>query len=273
MNLADPPTLRALLARHGVDARKGLGQHFLCSASAVDSIVSRFEGFGGVLEIGPGPGVLTGPLEARVPRVVALELDEKMGPVLAESAPRTEVRYEDATKVDLVAILEELPSPRGIVSNLPYYITGLLVQAVAEAYRHFDKAVLMMQREVAERILAEPGERERGSLSVFLQARFALSKVCNVPAGAFWPPPKVDSTVLELVPRAVEFEEGFFALVRAGFAQPRKTVANNLAATGRYARPALVEALALGGHSPTERAHMLTLEQWEALFQRLHSGS
>lgn len=268
MNLADPSTLRTVLALHGIDARKGLGQHFLCSRAAVDAIVGRLEGFEGVLEIGPGPGVLTAPLSARS-HVVALELDPQMAGVLAESAPRADVRLEDAAKADLAAILDALPAPRAVVSNLPYYLTGLLLQAVADAHAHFDKAVLMMQREVAQRILAGPGERERGSLSVYLQARFRLSKVCEVPAGAFLPPPKVDSWVLEFAPTRSPLPEAFFRFVRAGFAQPRKTLANNLAASGRYARAAVEDALGREAHSPTVRAHMLSLEHWERLFDRL----
>ncbi|MCB8932221.1 MAG: 16S rRNA (adenine(1518)-N(6)/adenine(1519)-N(6))-dimethyltransferase RsmA [Fimbriimonadaceae bacterium] len=271
MNLANPATLRAVLALHGIDARKGLGQHFLCSTAAVAAIVARFEGFAGLLEIGPGPGVLTAPL-SRGAKVIALELDEQMAGVLAESAPRADVRLQDAAKADLGAILAELPAPRGVVSNLPYYLTGLLVQSIADAHGCFDKAVLMMQREVAERILAQPGERERGSLSVYLQARFTLTKVCHVPAGSFLPPPKVDSLVLELVPTGSTLPEAFFAVVRAGFAQPRKTLANNLAASGRFSRSAIDAAIVAEGHSPTVRAHMLSLAEWERLFERLEAA-
>src|SRR5207248_1411679 len=118
-DLTDPQTLRALLARHGINARKGLGQHFLCSSSALGAILERLEGIQGVLEIGPGPGVLTAPISAQVSRVIALEIDAAMIEALRESAPKAEVRKQDALQVDLSAVLDELPVPRAVVSNLP----------------------------------------------------------------------------------------------------------------------------------------------------------
>ena len=265
-NLAIEQSLRAFLARHGISASKGLGQHFLCSREVVEAISSCFGGFRGLLEIGPGPGVLTSVLSVAVEKMIALEVDSRMATALAESAPRAAIKFEDALKSDLPAILSELPSPRGVVSNLPYYITGPLVTRIADAWRSWDKAVLMMQKEVAERILAQPGNSDRGSLSVYLQAQFAIKDVCNVPPEAFVPPPKVSSTVLEFVPLSVSIDSAFFDFVRSGFKQPRKTLANNLVATGR-SREEVDARLSKTGLDDRIRPHMLTLEQWQALYR------
>ena len=269
LNLADPPTLKAFLQRHGLWARKGLGQHFLCSAKVVEGIVSRCMGCAGVLEIGPGPGVLTSPLSSLC-RVVALEVDEAMVGALRESAPRADVRRVDALKSDLSAILCELPEPRAVVSNLPYYITGPLLTAIAGAAPSFDRAVLMMQKEVAQRVVAPPGKSTRGSLSVFLQAQFEISKVMDVPAGAFYPPPKVESTVLEFIPLLSPPDASLFAFVRIGFTQPRKTLANNLSAGLGVPRETVIAWLRTCELDVRVRAQELSLDQWAALARFRH---
>ncbi|HSH93919.1 MAG TPA: rRNA adenine dimethyltransferase family protein, partial [Roseimicrobium sp.] len=220
MNLYDPGTLTTFLKRYGLRADKGLGQHFLVSESAVRAIESALDGCQGVLEIGPGPGVLTGPISGWAERMIALELDPRFVNMLAVSAPKAEVRRVDALQADIPAILAELPTPRAIVSNLPYYITAPLLQRVADARGQIDFAVLMMQREVAIRITAPPGDGDRGSLSVYLQALFDIRRVANVPAAAFLPPPKVDSMVLRFDPRPDEVDARVFKVVRLGFAQP-----------------------------------------------------
>ena len=222
MRLDEPSVLRAFLARHGLRPDKGLGQHFLVSASAVDAIVAAATPSRGILEIGPGPGVLTGPLSEAAEHLVAIELDATMPRLLRESAPKAEIVRADALQADLRAILDGIPTPRAVVSNMPYYITGPLLGRVADVRDAFDVAVLMMQREVADRILAKPGGRERGALSVALQSQFEIARVANVPAGAFLPPPKVDSAVLRLVPRLDGLSEEVLRLVRIGFAQPER---------------------------------------------------
>ena len=266
MNLADPGVLKSLLGRHGLSASKGLGQHFLVSAKAVSLIVGAFDGMGGVLEIGPGPGVLTSPLVDNGHKVIALELDARMPPVLHDSSPGAEVRQTDALKADLSAILAELPEPRGVVSNLPYYITGPLLTRIAEAKGSFSKAVLMMQKEVAERVVAKAKSPARGSLSVFLQIQFEIRVVAQVPAGAFLPPPKVDSTVLEFIPRVGEATSAAtFRLIRLGFAQPRKTLANNLANGYHVDRGEIHSALAKVGLGELARPQELTNDEWLSL--------
>lgn len=270
MKLYDPGTLKSFLGRHGLSATKSLGQHFLVSGSAVEKIVNAAKGCRGIIEIGPGPGVLTQPLCEIAERLIALELDPRMAGLLAESAPTAQVRQEDALKVDLVSLLAELPEPRAIVSNMPYYITGPLLQRITEVREHIDRAVLMMQREVAARVIAPPGNGERGSLSVFLQTHFTIRPVAQVPAGAFLPPPKVDSTVLLFVPKKSEESEFYFRLVRFAFAQPRKTLANNLVNGLKRSRDELIPVLESLGMWEKTRPQELDLDQWRALAAALN---
>ncbi|MFY9233823.1 MAG: 16S rRNA (adenine(1518)-N(6)/adenine(1519)-N(6))-dimethyltransferase RsmA [Fimbriimonadaceae bacterium] len=269
-DLSDPGTLRAFIQKHGLSARKGLGQHFLCSSSAVRAIVSATVAAGtrGVLEIGPGPGVLTGPL-SEVAETIALELDDRMIEALRESAPRARILKLDALEADFESLLADLPAPRGVVSNLPYYITGALLTRIASARHHFSRAVLMMQREVAQRITAPAGDSSRGSLSVFLQAQFAISKVASVPAGAFLPPPKVDSSVLLFEPNDTSDSPSLFEMVRVGFTQPRKTLANNLAAFRGAGREVAASAIVEMGLDARIRPQELSVEQWRNLFVKL----
>jgi 16S rRNA (adenine1518-N6/adenine1519-N6)-dimethyltransferase len=172
------------------------------------------------------------------------------------------VIHADALKVDLRTILAELPEPRALVSNMPYYITGPLLARFSDVRDQLSSLVLMMQKEVGEKILAPPGERERGSLSVNIQAQFHVTRVVKVPAGAFMPPPRVDSVVLKLVPRLDEFPGGFTKVVKAGFMQPRKTLSNNLGSTFRQDRATVMPVLEELGFKETVRAFELTESQW-----------
>ncbi len=261
--------LRQALARHGLAPTKRFGQHFLVSTKVVQAIVQAAASPAGVLEVGPGPGVLTRPLSELSERLVALEVDAGFAAMLADTAPRAEVRRADALQVDLAAVLAELPEPRALVSNMPYNITGPLLTAFAGVRGLYARAVLMMQREVGVRVLAQPGSRERGSLSVFLQAQFQISKVVAAPRSAFLPPPKVESVVLLFEPKPTGLdeatEERFFRLVRAGFTQPRKTLHNNLVAGLRLEREEAARRIAAVGLEPSVRPHQLTMDAWYRL--------
>jgi len=265
MDLTDAPTLRRFLSKYELAAKKGLGQHFLCSRPVVSKIVDALQGYPGILEIGPGPGVLTSPLSERAEKYTAIELDSRMIEALAESAPQAEVRQEDALKTDLNVLLRNLPEPKAVVSNLPYYITGPLLTRIAEARHCFQKAVLMMQKEVAQRVLARAKESARGSLSVYLQLQFEIRKIVDAPAGAFLPPPKVDSTVLEFMSKPDEYEDSLFKLIRFGFAQPRKTMVNNLLAGYHVPRDEAMEWLTRAGLDEKSRPQELSNEQWLTL--------
>lgn len=272
-DLAEPAVLKAFLARHGLSAEKGLGQHFLISKPAVEAIVRALAGCNGLMEIGPGPGVLTAPLSNLCDKMIALELDPRMIEALKESAPKALVLQKDALRADVPSLLRDLPEPRGIVSNLPYYITGSLLQLVAEQAPLIDRAVLTMQKEVAARVVAKERTPARGSLSVYLQSIFEISHVARVPAGSFLPPPKVDSTVLLFKPKLGQRPEDlYFRLVKLGFAQPRKTLINNLVAGFHLQREKAVEVVGRAGLSEKSRPQELSLAEWEYLTEAVKAA-
>lgn len=264
LDLSEPQALRAFLDHHGLSAKKSLGQHFLCSKRASESIVGAAEGCESILEIGPGPGILTSALVNRYSQVHAIEIDERMKEALADSSPGAQIHWGDALTIDYRSILSQMKKPIGLISNMPYYITGPLLERIAEVRDEIAVAVLMMQREVAQKILAEPGNRDRGSISVFLQSQFEIRSVCVVPGGAFIPPPKVDSQVLKLTPRPNAFQMDF-TIVRAAFKQPRKTLLNNLLAANIGEKAELESAIESLGLDVRIRPQIPDLEQWEQL--------
>lgn len=231
-------------------------------------MLARLDGCAGVLEVGPGPGVLTGPITRGGLAVTAVEIDPIAISALAESAPAANVVPGDALEVDLGSLLDELGPPRALVSNMPYNITGPLLTVFAECRDKYAKAILMMQREVGARLTAGVGTAAFGSLSVFMQSQFRIEKVIDVPPSAFYPPPKVSSVVLQLTPLPGHPSAGFFRLVRAGFTQPRKTLANNLLAFG-IDRLRVDELLSALGKPPTVRPHEIALDDWRRLAEYL----
>lgn len=273
VDLHEPRALRDFLARHGYSPQKSLGQHFLCSKRVSRAIASALHGIRGAFEIGPGPGALTSLLCETCEQVEAIELDPRAERALAESAPCAKVTLGNALQFDWTEVLERLPRPRAIVSNLPYLITGPLLGRVEEQGERIDLAVLMMQAEVADRVRARAGDSARGALSVTMQYLFSIEKVVDAPPGCFLPPPKVQSTVLKLTPRkpvdlirAAEIKR----IAHLGFRQPRKTLLNNL--SSQYDKLAVAAALEGVQLAASVRPHQLELEGWELLLRRL-SGS
>ncbi len=273
MNLADRGELVGFLRKHGISADKSLGQHFLCAPSVVKGIVDAAGVYKTCLEVGPGPGILTSFLAKKADQMYAVEFDERMIALLKDSSPTCQVTHGDALKVDMRALLADSPQPRALVSNMPYYITGPLLERFAGIRDMIDVAVLMMQREVGIKIVAQPGERERGALSVMLQTQFEISRVLKVPPGAFMPPPKVESVVLKLIPRYVELPTAFERVVRAGHSQPRKTLINCLAATFRQDRPVIQQATEQAGLTENSRGFELTEGQWVKLSEVIERQS
>lgn len=236
----------------------------------MEKIIEACSPAGGILEIGPGPGVLTQRLVQFAP-TIAVDLDSRVRPALDEAAPEARLVVDDVLHVDLARLLGELPEPRVIVSNLPYYITAPIVERACETAHLIGHAVLMMQEEVAQRLEAKPGNSARGSLSVFVQSHFTISTVAKVSAGAFYPRPKVDSRVLRLDPISEPaIPDGFFKFMRAGFKQPRKTLVNNLIAVG-IDRAVAEAALTDAGLSAQVRPHYLALNEWLQLAERVRS--
>ncbi|MFN8476111.1 MAG: 16S rRNA (adenine(1518)-N(6)/adenine(1519)-N(6))-dimethyltransferase RsmA [Anaerolineae bacterium] len=272
--MTDRESIPALLKRHGLWAKKSLGQHFLLDESALDKIVAAAEltPDDTVLEIGPGPGPLTRRLATHAGRVIAVELDQRMVELL-----RTEVAVElpvEVVQADILTLdLAQMMSVRGvsdykIVANLPYYITSAVLRHILEASLKPTRVVVLVQREVAERIVAKPPDMNL--LGVSVQLFGAPRVVARVPAGAFYPPPKVDSAVvrIDVYPQPAEGvtdPEGFFRIVRAGFGQKRKQLRNSLAQGLSRPSAEIDAALTAAGIDPTRRAETLSLAEWARL--------
>ena len=256
--------------------RRALGQHFLrdpdVALAVVDLVMPTAKDL--VIEIGPGQGALTTELARRAGRLVALEVDPELAARLRPRFPHAEIVEADARTWDY-GMLERPPGGRVVVvGNLPYSVGKPILMALVTARTAIDAMALMLQREVAERVAAAPGSRTYGSLSVLTQIYCDVRLALTVPPGAFHPPPKVDSAVIHLVVRAaprvaLTDERRFHVVVRAAFAQRRKTLANALAAgLGRPAEGIRAAAEA-AGIDPSRRAETLTILEFAALTARL----
>jgi 16S rRNA (adenine1518-N6/adenine1519-N6)-dimethyltransferase len=251
---------RHVLRRYGLNAKRSFSQNFLVSRSAVEKIVEALAPRPNELtvELGPGLGTLTAALVRAGARVLAIERDRDMIAVLHdELGDAIEVREADAATIDLSALAAE-HGPIALVGNLPYAITGAILRNVTEHRRAVSRAVLMVQREVRDRLLASPGTKDYGALTVFAQASFAIESVVKVPAGAFHPAPKVDSAVVRLVPlRTPRAEEtqAFRDVVHAAFGMRRKTLRNALKKIGAE------DALIAAGIDGTRRGETLSVEE------------
>jgi len=231
---------KLLLRRLGLTPRKSWGQHFLLHPHQARRIVEALEltGSEAVVEIGAGLGALTEVLALKAGRVVALERDPALARFLEEelfaSQPRVEVRCQDVLKFDLAQFRREAGAPVVVVGNLPYQITSPVLFKLVEEKPALSRAVLMMQQEVGQRLLASPGGKDYGVLTVLLRYHFALTRLFSLGPANFYPPPQVDSVVLRLAPAAPEVraadEAGMARVVKAAFAHRRKTLNNTLAA-------------------------------------------
>ena len=278
--LTDMGYIRSLLERHGFRFSKKLGQNFLINPSVCPRMA---EACGctpetGVLEIGPGIGVLTRELSLRAGKVVAIELDDRLPPVLAETLAgreNVEIVSGDCMKLDLAALLREKfgDRPVAVCANLPYYITSPILMKLLESRLPVTGITVMVQKEAAQRLCARPGTREAGAVTLAVQYYAQAETLFSVSRGSFMPAPNVDSAVIRLTvrpepPCAVQDEQQLFRLIRAGFGQRRKTLPNSLSAAG-FSRDAIQAALAAGGIAPTARAEELTLEQFAVLSDHL----
>ena len=281
MDLCDIREIKALLARHGFHFSKSMGQNFLIQ-SWVPRDIAAASGAGsgvGVLEIGPGIGPLTDRLAGLADRVAAVELDRSLLPVLAETMAghdNVEIVPGDILKLDVPALVgEKLAGLTPIVcANLPYNITTPVLTALLEA-RCFASITVMIQREVARRICAAPGTPDYGAFSVYCQVHAGTELLFDVPPDCFLPAPKVTSSVLRLTPRPLpaEIEDAafFFRVVRAAFAQRRKTLLNALGAAfgGQVSKEELAGLLAGCGLPPDVRGERLGIPEFAALARAL----
>lgn len=251
-----------------------LGQNFLVDPGAATAIADALGDLSRetVVEIGPGAGAITGILAGRARRLVAVELDHALAAQLRAHFPAIEVLEADILAVDL-GVLRESEEKLRVAGNLPYYITSPILTHLFEHHRAIAVAVVMMQREVAERVIAAPGSRDYGVLSATAQLYARVERVLDLPPSAFMPPPEVHSTVLRLTMRPRFAELGvepasFLPFLRQSFAQKRKTLAKNLRAAG-FGAAAVAQALEISEITPTARAEEVDLERMAALWNEL----
>lgn len=281
-DLSDERTVRAVLSRHGFSFSKALGQNFLIDPTVCPEMAraATREGADCVLEIGPGIGVLTASLCEQAKQIVAVELDRRLFPVLRETLAdydNVELVEGDAMQLDLHALLRERfgeGARIAVCANLPYYITSPLLMRLLECRLPIEKLVVMVQKEAAERLCAEVGSREAGAVTVAVRYYAEAHTRFTVGREAFLPAPKVDSAVIELCVRkspAVELrdEAYFFKMVRAAFAQRRKTAVNGIAAGLNLPKAAVAEAIADTGLPADVRAEKIPMEKLADLANRL----
>lgn len=265
-----------LLNQYGLRPKKGLGQNFLSDPAALKKIVSaaEIEPTDTVLEIGPGLGTLTHMLVQAAARVIAVELDRNLVSVLKDifgADDKIELIQGDILEVNL----NELFTQPGylVVANIPYYITSALMRQLLEAENAPKRIVLTIQKEVAERVCAGPGDLSLLALSVQVYGKPSITG--HIPAQAFYPAPKVDSAVVrvDLYPQPlIPFAqlESFFALTKAGFSQKRKTLQNAISAGMHWEKDHTGNLLEAAGIDPRRRAQTLSLEEWEQLVDALN---
>ncbi len=276
MRLYAPSTINQIKDKYGFNLTKSLGQNFLTDKNIVDAIIEAAD-IGKedlVLEIGPGIGVITYEAAQAADKVIAVEIDKSLIPILRETlgeCSNVEVVNQDILKTDVKALIGPKKADRvKIIGNLPYYITTPIIMKLLEEGVPAKSITVMIQKEVADRIKAKPGGKDYGALSVAVQYYCRISGVVNVPKEVFVPRPKVDSTVLNLELREekpVELldKDIFFACVKAGFAQRRKTFGNSLTGVKGMDKEKAKEALELAGIDPKRRAETLSLEEFARL--------
>ena len=285
MRIADYSLTKAVLERHGFTFKKSFGQNFLTDTNILQKIVdtAEIDDQVNVIEIGPGIGALTEFLAERAAEVMAFEIDHRLVPILADTLrdfDNVTVVNEDILKVDLAQHIQNFKNPDlpiKVVANLPYYITTPILMHLIESGIPFSEFVVMMQKEVADRISAQPNTKAYGSLSIAVQYYMTAKVAFIVPRTVFVPAPNVDSAILKMVRRPepaveVEDESFFFKISKASFTHRRKTLWNNL--TGYFGKTEeikdkLTKALNQAGLSPSVRGEALSLEEFASLADAL----
>lgn len=278
MKLYAPSTIKDIKERYGFKLSKSLGQNFLTDKNIIDRIIESAE-IGPddlVIEIGPGIGVITREVAETARKVIAVEIDKNLIPILKETLKdydNVEIINKDILKTDVNGLIDgckEKFAGVKILGNLPYYITTPIIMKLLEDGVKADSITIMMQKEVADRIKALPGTKAYGALSVAVQYYCTAEAVVNVPKEVFMPQPKVDSTVLRLCirkekPVILEDRDMFFRCVKAGFGQRRKTLLNSLMGIDNITKDIVRDALEKAGIDPSRRAETLNLEEFAKL--------
>lgn len=281
-DLSNKRTIEKLLSEAGFTFKKSLGQNFLTDPSVCPAMAeAAADGETGVIEIGPGIGVLTVELAEIAKKVIAVELDERLRPILAktlEDYPNASVIFSDVLKLDLKKLIEDEFSHCkrvAICANLPYYITSPIIMSLLESRLPVESITVMVQKEAAERLTAEIPGRAVGAVTL-AAAFYAESELLfGVPRGSFTPSPNVDSAVIQFTVRQtpaaeVKDEKMLFRLIRGAFEHRRKTLVNSVSAAGVVSKPVLTDALENLDIPLTVRAEQLSLEQFAALADCLH---
>ena len=276
MTISDLPSLSETVKTHGLGANKKLGQHFLLDMNLTDKIARLAEPLAGhsVAEIGPGPGGLTRALLLRgVDKLVVIEMDERFIPALAEigdvSEGRLEIARGDALKYDIAA---NLAAPRKIVANLPYNVgTKMLINWITASPLFWTQLVLMFQLEVAQRVVAQPGEAHYGRLAVLCQSVASCRMAFEVPARAFTPPPKVDSAVIVLDPLDTPFKDlkTLGQVTQSAFGQRRKMLRRSLRSIAEQSELELETWLEACDVDPKARPETLPVSAFQKLARKL----
>lgn len=289
MNLYAPSSIKAIKDKHGFKLSKSLGQNFLTDKNIIDKIIdgSHIGPQDLVIEIGPGIGVLTDAAAYEAGKVVAIELDKKLIPILADTLKEhdnIEIVNKDVLKTDLKEILEQNQEINGqkregvkIIGNLPYYITTPIIMKILEDGVPADSITIMLQKEVAERIKAGPGSKTYGAISVAVQYYCQVAHVANVPREVFFPPPKVDSMVIRLDIRkekAISLldESTFFSVIKFGFGQRRKTLLNSLTGVCGLSKASVEKVFQKVGIDSIRRAETLSMEEFALIANEIYAG-
>lgn len=282
MELTSPKVIKEIAERFGFSFSKGLGQNFLLDPNVLDKITDAADIDDGVLEVGPGFGVLTKRLCETGKKVVSVEIDRRLIPVLdftLAEFDNVKIIEKDILKTDVKAIIDEEFDGKkiSVAANLPYYITTPIITKLIEEKLPIKNIVVMVQKEVAERIAANPGKKDYGAISVLCQYYTNPRLVTIVPAGSFYPPPKVDSAVLCMEVQdkpnvEVLDEKLFFRVVRAAFSQRRKTLLNCLASGFSCGKDTLTEILLSVGIEPTVRGEKLGLSEFGKIADALKTA-
>lgn len=285
MRIADYSVTKAILDRYGFTFKKSFGQNFLTDTNILQKIVdtAEIDKSVNVIEIGPGIGALTEFLAERAAEVMAFEIDERLVPILADTLrdfDNVQVVNQDILKADLQTQLKQFSNPDlpiKVVANLPYYITTPILMHLIESKIPFQEFVVMMQREVADRISAEPNTKAYGSLSIAAQYYMTAKVAFVVPRTIFVPAPNVDSAILKMTRRdqpliEVQDEDFFFRVSRVGFVHRRKTLWNNLVShfgKAEDTKARLEQGLALAGIKPSIRGEALSIQDFGRLADAL----
>lgn len=286
-DIATPTRTKALLNQYGFNFKKSLGQNFLVDVNIIHNIIdaSDIDEQTGIIEVGPGMGSLTEQLAKSAKKVMAFEIDQRLIPVLKDTMgpyDNVTVINEDILKADIAHyVTEHLADCEKImvVANLPYYITTPILLNLMQQKLPIDGYVVMMQKEVGERLNAQVGTKAYGSLSIVAQYYTETSKVLTVPKSVFLPPPNVDSIVVKLMKRPtpivdIDDENKFFKMTKAAFSQRRKTINNNyqsLFVNGKVNKGKILEWLEAAGIDPRRRGETLSIKEFANLYNELQN--